>query len=76
MGFFPPPNMAWQPEQGSVRELAGYLKDALNSRDQNAQRYATMVRQPAVMIFTACRPSVLADSAILAFLKPWTDRCN
>lgn len=39
--------MAWQPEQEPVRELAGYLKDALNAHDQDAQKYATMVRQNA-----------------------------
>lgn len=35
--------MAWQPEQLPVRELAGYLKDALSARDQSAQKHATMV---------------------------------
>lgn len=35
--------MAWQPEREPLRELVGYLKDALSGHDQNAQRYATMV---------------------------------
>lgn len=62
--------MAWQPEQEPVRELAGYLKDALSSQDQNAQRYATMVRQPMVIIFIARRPNVSAGGAILELPKP------
>ncbi|KAL8779958.1 MAG: hypothetical protein Q9194_001177 [Teloschistes cf. exilis] len=35
--------MAWRPEQGSMQQLVGYLKDALSGHDQNAQRYATMM---------------------------------
>ncbi|KAL8789947.1 MAG: hypothetical protein Q9213_000833 [Squamulea squamosa] len=35
--------MEWQPEREPLLELVGYLKDALNGHDQNAQRYATMM---------------------------------
>ncbi|KAL8675562.1 MAG: hypothetical protein Q9168_000074 [Polycauliona sp. 1 TL-2023] len=35
--------MAWQPETEPLRQLVGYLKDALSGHDQNAQRYATMM---------------------------------
>lgn len=35
--------MAWQPEEGPVRELAGYLRSALSALDPAAQRYATMM---------------------------------
>lgn len=69
VGFFL--KMAWQPEQEPVKELAGYLKDALNSLDQNAQRYATMVRQLVVIIFIACRPNTWADGEML---EPQTSR--
>ena len=62
--------MAWQPEQEPVRELAGYLKDALNSQDQDAQRYATMVRQSVVNVFIARWPHVSAGEAILELLGP------
>lgn len=34
---------AWQPELGQMRQLVGYLRDALSGHDQNAQRNATMV---------------------------------
>ena len=57
--------MMWQPEQEPVRELAGYLKDVLSGQDQNAQKYATMVRQSVVMVFLACRLHVLAGGVIL-----------
>lgn len=43
--------MAWQPQQEPVRELAGYLKDALSARDQNAQKFATMVCQMTGVMF-------------------------
>jgi len=36
--------MAWQPETEPLRQLVGYLKDALSGHDQNAQKYATLVR--------------------------------
>lgn len=35
--------MAWQPQQEPMRELVGYLKSALNPRDPDAQKYATVV---------------------------------
>ena len=35
--------MAWQPDENQLRQLAGYLRDTLSGRDQNAQKYATMV---------------------------------
>lgn len=35
--------MAWQPDETQMRQLAGYLRDALDGRDQNAQKYATVV---------------------------------
>lgn len=36
--------MAWQPQEGPILELAGYLKDSLgNSYDSNAQKRATEV---------------------------------
>lgn len=36
--------MAWQPETEPLRQLTGYLKDALSGHDQNAQKQATLVR--------------------------------
>ena len=36
--------MAWQPDQEQLRQLVGYLRDSLSGHDQNAQKYATMVR--------------------------------
>lgn len=36
--------MAWQPQEGPILELAGYLKDSLgNPYDVNAQKRATEV---------------------------------
>ena len=35
--------MTWQPETEPLRQLAGYLKDALSSHDQSAQKQATLV---------------------------------
>lgn len=36
--------MAWQPQEGPILELAGYLKDSLgNPYDINAQKRATEV---------------------------------
>lgn len=36
--------MAWQPQEGPILELAGYLKDSLgNPYDANAQKRATEV---------------------------------
>lgn len=35
--------MAWQPDLEPLRELVGYLKNALSAHDQKAQKYATMV---------------------------------
>ena len=37
--------MAWQPDTEQVKQLAGFLRDSLQGRDQNAQNYATMVRR-------------------------------
>ena len=36
--------MAWQPDPGQAKELAGYLRDSLDGRNPNAQKNATMVR--------------------------------
>ena len=33
----------WQPEQTTLKELAGYLRSALNPRDAVAQKQATLV---------------------------------
>lgn len=33
--------MAWQPEAEPLKQLVGYLKDALSAHDQEAQRNAT-----------------------------------
>ena len=35
--------MAWQPDEAQLKQLVGYLKDALSGQDQNAQRQATLV---------------------------------
>lgn len=35
--------MEWQPELEPLRELVGYLRNALSAHDQKAQQYATMV---------------------------------
>lgn len=35
--------MAWQPELEPLRELVGYLRNALSAHDQKAQKYAEMV---------------------------------
>lgn len=35
--------MAWQPEAGPLKQLVGYLKDALSAHDRKAQRVATQV---------------------------------
>ncbi|WEW54670.1 hypothetical protein PRK78_000090 [Emydomyces testavorans] len=32
--------MAWQPEEGTLRQLAGFLNDSLNAYDRNAQKHA------------------------------------
>lgn len=37
--------MAWQPEIEPLKQLVGYLKDALSGHDRNAQEYATLVRE-------------------------------
>lgn len=34
--------MAWQPDGETLKQLVGYLKDALSGQDLNAQRQATM----------------------------------
>ncbi|KAL7269399.1 hypothetical protein RUND412_007943 [Rhizina undulata] len=39
--------MSWQPEEGPIRELAGYLKDSLTGYDQHAQQRATEMLQQA-----------------------------
>lgn len=36
--------MTWQPEIEPLKQLAGYLKDALSGHDQAAQKHATLVR--------------------------------
>lgn len=36
--------MAWQPEEGHLRELAGCLKDSLSAHDKAAQKQAEQVR--------------------------------
>jgi hypothetical protein len=36
--------MEWQPEEEPLRQLAGYLRDSLNSYDRNLQKNAEMVR--------------------------------
>lgn len=35
--------IGWQPDTDPLKQLVGYLKDTLSGRDQNAQKYATMV---------------------------------
>lgn len=35
--------MAWQPDEGQLRQLAIYLRDSLSGQDPNAQKYATLV---------------------------------
>ncbi|KAI4213819.1 MAG: hypothetical protein LQ351_003513 [Letrouitia transgressa] len=35
--------MAWHPDQEPLKELVGYLKDALSGHDQNAQKHATIM---------------------------------
>ena len=35
--------MAWQPEAEPLKQLVGYLKDALSAHDQKAQMNATQV---------------------------------
>jgi hypothetical protein len=35
--------MAWQPEDGQLRQLAGYLKDSLSGHNPVAQKNATSV---------------------------------
>ena len=35
--------MAWNPDQGQLRQLVGYLRDSLSGHNQNAQKYATLV---------------------------------
>lgn len=35
--------MAWQPEVEPLKQLVGYLKDALSAHDQKAQKIATQV---------------------------------
>lgn len=38
--------MAWQPEAEPLKQLVGYLKDALSAHDQKAQMNATQVSSP------------------------------
>lgn len=42
--------MAWQPEDGTLRQLAGYLSDTLNSYNQAARKNAEQVR-PSIAVF-------------------------
>ena len=35
--------IAWQPEGEPLKQLVGYLKDALSAHNQEAQRHATHV---------------------------------
>ena len=35
--------MAWQPEVEPLKQLVGYLKDALSAHDHKAQKTATQV---------------------------------
>ncbi|KAL8831847.1 MAG: hypothetical protein Q9191_000636 [Dirinaria sp. TL-2023a] len=35
--------MAWQPDEETLRQLAGYLRDALSARDNDAQKRATLM---------------------------------
>ena len=35
--------IAWQPEREPLKQLVGYLKDALSAHNQEAQRHATHV---------------------------------
>jgi hypothetical protein len=35
--------MAWQPEDGQLRQLAGYLKDSLSGHNPVAQKNASSV---------------------------------
>lgn len=39
--------MAWQPELEPLRQLSGYLKDALSAYEPNAQKQATLVSTSA-----------------------------
>ena len=35
---------AWEPNESVLRELAGYLRDALSAHNPVAQKHATLVR--------------------------------
>lgn len=37
------PSIAWQPEAEPLKQLVGYLKDALSAHNQEAQRNASQV---------------------------------
>ena len=35
--------MSWTPDQAQLKQLAGFLRDSLSGRDQNAQKHASQV---------------------------------
>lgn len=42
--------MAWQAEESTLAQLAGYLNDTLNARDQAVRKNAEQVRHPALYL--------------------------
>ena len=62
--------MAWQPDQETIKELVGYLKDALNPRDPNAQKHATTVCASSRIFIQAALELFKLQSTSFAILFP------
>jgi len=56
--------MAWQPDQEQLRQLVGYLRDSLSGHDQNAQKYATLVRRECSSAYLSACPCYVVFMAI------------
>lgn len=56
--------MAWQPADGPLKQLAGFLSESLNSKDPAAQKHAEQVRRDLWVAFSRS-----SSSAQLAW--PW-----
>lgn len=53
--------MTWQPEIEPLKQLVGYLRDALSGHDQNAQNYATLVRMRRNKSPTVCTSKLTVE---------------
>ena len=61
--------MAWQPDQGQLKQLVGFLRDSLSGYDQNAQKYATLVSATRALFLSSTTPKALAvEEALMSLL--------